>query len=159
MTDILTDWRGTPIAPGATVIYGAGVGRSIELVEATVQPEPGNPDKAHQTANGDVWLTVTRRSYQKPSTDRVRAGADRLTVVAELAPTDLPTARQVILATAADDINRYIEHINEVKAETSRATHDSDGHLQWTADEEVAYYTKRIRDRGRTITRFSGEQP
>jgi hypothetical protein len=32
----VTDWRGTPIVPGALVIYGAPVGRSIAMVEATV---------------------------------------------------------------------------------------------------------------------------
>lgn len=37
-TDQPLDWRGIPITPGALVIYGAPVGRSIAMVEATCMP-------------------------------------------------------------------------------------------------------------------------
>jgi len=86
MSDTPTDWRGTPIQPGNLVIYGAPVGRSIAMVEATV----ANP---MLTPSGRIWLDVTRRSYGSYGYDnkRVHVGADRLTVVTELPPTDLPT--------------------------------------------------------------------
>jgi len=87
MAEPATDWRGTPIEPGALVIYGAPVGRSIAMVEATV----ANP---MLTPSGRIWLDVVRRSYGHVGTEvgRVHVGADRLTVVSLLPPSDLPTA-------------------------------------------------------------------
>lgn len=84
MTDETTvDWRGTPIRVGDTVIYGAPVGRSIAMVEAIVDGF---------TDSGRVWLLVKHRAFGgygegKP---RVHVGPDRLTVVTQLPPTDLP---------------------------------------------------------------------
>lgn len=80
------DWRGTPITPGALVIYGAPVGRSIALVEATVADPMLTP-------SGRIWLDVIRRAYGGwgDSKRRVHVGADRLTVVDILPPTTMPT--------------------------------------------------------------------
>jgi hypothetical protein len=80
------DWRGTPITPGALVIYGAPVGRSIAMVEARV----GDP---MLSPSGRIWLEVDRRSYGGwgDGKRRVHVGADRLTVVTELPPTTMPT--------------------------------------------------------------------
>lgn len=82
------DWRGTPITPGALVIYGGPVGRSIQMVEATVADPMLTP-------SGRIWLNVVRRSYDDDSDGRVHVGADRLVVVGQLPPTALPTATEV----------------------------------------------------------------
>lgn len=82
----MKDWRGTPIVPGALVIYGAGVGRSIALVEAEVAEL--SPEK------GTVKLKVIRRAYGGGTQDYVRVGADRLIVVNDLPPTELPTQNE-----------------------------------------------------------------
>lgn len=81
------DWRGTPIWPGATVIYGATIGRSVELVEATVA-EP------MLTTSGRINLDIVRRSHgQWGATTKatVHVGRDRLTIVSALPDTSLPT--------------------------------------------------------------------
>jgi hypothetical protein len=84
----VVDWRGTPITPGALVIYGGPVGRSIQMVEARVADPMLSP-------SGRIFLNVVRRSYTDDNDGRVHVGADRLTVVAELPPTTLPTASEV----------------------------------------------------------------
>lgn len=86
-TEPITDWRGTVIEPGQTVIYGAPVGRSIALVEAIVEGF---------TKAGRVNVRVKHRAYGytgATSKDVVHVGADRLTVVNDggLPPTNLPT--------------------------------------------------------------------
>lgn len=149
--DTPTDWRGTPITPHATVIYGAGVGRSIEMVEAIVEPQPGGPSRPHLTASGDVWLRVIHRSYQAPSTTRTRVGADRLTVVTALPATDLPLASQVIIDTANRSIARHIELMAEAEAETDRPARDEFGRPTWTVTEEITYHKKEIRKEQRKI--------
>lgn len=82
------DWRGTPITPGALVIYGGPVGRSIQLVEATVADPMLTP-------SGRIWLNIVRRAYTDDSDGRVHVGTDRLIVVESLPPTNLPTATEV----------------------------------------------------------------
>jgi hypothetical protein len=86
VTDGPRDWRGTEITPGSLVIYGAPVGRSIAMVEATVADPMLSPA-------GRIWLNVTRRSHGGwgDGTKRVHVGADRLTVVTTLPETDAPT--------------------------------------------------------------------
>lgn len=78
------DWRGTPITPGALVIYGGPAGRSITMVEATVADPMLSP-------SGRIFLNVVRRSYWHTDGRKVHVGADRLTVVTELPPTTVPT--------------------------------------------------------------------
>lgn len=78
------DWRGTPITPGALVIYGAPADRSITMVEARVADPMLSP-------SGRIWLDIVRRSYRHTDGGRVHVGADRLTVVTELPPTTVPT--------------------------------------------------------------------
>lgn len=85
MAEQPADWRGTPIRPGALVIYGAPVGRSIAMVEAIVTDPMLTP-------SGRIWLDVQRRAYgswprEGDEPKRVHVGADRLTVVADLPPT------------------------------------------------------------------------
>lgn len=81
------DWRGTPITPGALVIYGGPVGRSIQLVEARVSDPMLTP-------SGRIWLDIIRRAYTDDNDGRVHVGADRLIVVETLPPTTLPTATE-----------------------------------------------------------------
>lgn len=86
------DWRGTEITAGAPVIYGAPVGRSIELVEGEV---------VGFTKGGRVNVRVVRRAYQSGSSyskRTVHVGPDRLTIINpdSLPPTDLPTYEQQI---------------------------------------------------------------
>lgn len=76
------DWRGAPIIEGRTVVYGAGVGRSIQMVEGTVDGF---------TKKGRVRIRITRRSYTSGTREVVDVGPDRLTVVWELPPSDQPT--------------------------------------------------------------------
>ncbi|MDH6625755.1 hypothetical protein M2271_003566 [Streptomyces sp. LBL] len=81
----LKDARGVEIHEGATCVYGAGVGRSIALVEAVVDGF---------TSSGRVWVKVVRRAYGGGWADgkkRVHVGADRLVVVDVLPDSDLPT--------------------------------------------------------------------
>ena len=85
MTEPIRDWRGTVVEPGQTVIYGGPVGRSIQMVEAEV---------VGFTKSGRVNVRVTRRAYSHGDRDVVHVGADRLTVVLELPPTDNPTQAQ-----------------------------------------------------------------
>lgn len=150
----LADWRGTPIHPGHTVIYGAGVGRSIELVEATVLPHPDNPYEPHLTASGDVWVRVIRRSYQTPATDRTRVGADRLTVVTALPLTSLPTAREKIIDKVRSDIAYEHKAIAKANAIADWPTHNERGEPNWTRDKCVTYHHKCIRDAERKLTRL-----
>lgn len=87
------DWRGTPINIGDTVIYGSGVGQSIQLNEAEVV-KFGNPslsyDKTKDTTK--VTLRIIRRSYMQGTAPNVSVGADRLTVVTgALAPSTKQT--------------------------------------------------------------------
>jgi hypothetical protein len=78
---VIRDWRGTPIEPGQLVVYGAGVGRSIEMVEAIVADDM-------LTKAGAIRLDVVRRSYGNwKQRTRVAVGPDRLTVVEALPPT------------------------------------------------------------------------
>lgn len=83
------DWRGTPIEPGKLVIYGAPVGRSIAMVEATVADPMLTP-------SGRIWLDVHRRAYGGWADEvrRVHVGADRLTVVDALPATTRLTEQQ-----------------------------------------------------------------
>ena len=82
------DARGVRIEPGDRVVYGAGVGRSIEMVEARVRDE--NPF----TATGRVRLQVVSRSFGGFGTwhtaETVAVRPDRLVVVTEL-PDGAPT--------------------------------------------------------------------
>lgn len=82
-TEIVKDWRGTPIVAGALVIYGAPVGRSIAMVEAEV---------VGFTKSGRVNVRVRHRAYGGwgMGKDVVHVGPDRLTIVSDLPPTDLP---------------------------------------------------------------------
>jgi hypothetical protein len=89
-----TDWRGTPITPGALVIYGAPVGRSIAMVEAVVADPMLTP-------SGRIWLDILRRAYGSYSyitgdgASKVHVGADRLTVVSVLPPTTRLTEEEL----------------------------------------------------------------
>lgn len=87
MTEQVTDWRGTPIIPGALVIYGAPVGRSIAMVEAEV---------VGFTKSGRVNVKVIRRAYGSwgEMKEVVHVGADRLTIVEKLPPTEVPTEKE-----------------------------------------------------------------
>ncbi|MDG4792721.1 hypothetical protein [Micromonospora sp. WMMD1082] len=119
MSDTPRDWRGTEIAPGALVVYGATVGRSVELVEARVSDPMLSP-------SGRIWLDVIRRSYTGSGRDRVHVGADRLTVVSALPTTSKLTAAEV---RAARD-RRYAEWA------ANRETHDLPAFI--SADDKCA---------------------
>lgn len=87
----MKDWRGTPIEIGALCIYGAPVGRSIALVEAEV---------VGYTKSGRINVRIVRRAYggSWSSKEVVHVGADRLVVVNELPPSDLPLTSEAIAA-------------------------------------------------------------
>ena len=91
MSEPIRDWRGTPIEPGQTVIYGSSVGRSIQLVEGEVDSF---------TKSGRVRVRVIRRSYTTGSKEVVVVGADRLTIVESLPPTSNPTQVEEYAAVA-----------------------------------------------------------
>lgn len=108
--DVKRDWRGTPIEVGQTVIYGAGVGRNIAMVEAEVEGF---------TDSGRVWLIVKHRAYGYTSSNsprRVHVGPDRLTVVTKLPPTDLPTEAEKSEADRQNSLKRYREAIEAIDA-------------------------------------------
>lgn len=84
----VSDWRGTPILAGDTVLYGASYGsHSVEMVEAHVDPrEPFTP-------SGRVRLIPVRRSrassWGKPRSVVVRP--ESLTVIHLLGRSNVPT--------------------------------------------------------------------
>lgn len=117
-TEPVTDWRGTPITPGALVVYGAPVGRSIAMVEAVVATPMLTP-------SGRIWLDVIRRSYGQSGTEvgKVHVGADRLTVVTELPPSAMPTAADVA-AEATSQRAEWDWKLAAAVAECERVGHD-----------------------------------
>ncbi|MET7939664.1 hypothetical protein [Streptomyces sp. NPDC005302] len=129
MTDTPKDARGVDIHVGATCVYGAGVGRSIALVEAVVD---GFTDA------GRVWLKVVRRSYGattwgKPR-DRVHVGPDRLVIVERLPDCDLPTDLEKAEESRQDRIRSYREGIASLEAGGEVPSY------MGSRDEALAYY-------------------
>lgn len=130
-----TDWRGTPIEVGATVVYGASVGRSVALVEAVVDSF---------TPTGRVWLKVVRRSYGggwSEQASRVHVGPDRLTVVTKLPPTDVPTDHQRSIERIQQVISRHQELIAKLEA-------GEPPEFDWST---VEYHTEQIEKLARRI--------
>jgi hypothetical protein len=76
------------VTEGATVIYGAPVGRSIALVEGVV---------VGFTESGRVWVKVVRRAYGswRNGKGQVHVGADRLVVVEKLPPATTETVDEL----------------------------------------------------------------
>lgn len=92
MTKTVKDWRGTPINIGDTVVYGSGVGRSIQLNEAIV--DGFHEQKINSWADETetkVKVRIIRRSYMQGTKPVVTVGADRITVVTTLPPCTLQT--------------------------------------------------------------------
>ncbi|KUN16538.1 hypothetical protein AQJ23_44910 [Streptomyces antibioticus] len=136
--DPLKDARGVPIHVGATCVYGAGVGRSIALVEAIVD---GFTDA------GRVWLKVVRRSYgmttwSKPR-ERVHVGPDRLVIVDALPPCDLPTDAEKAQAIRKQRMERFRTRIAELEAGGEPIGWERTGgdllgtYRKWLAEEEA----------------------
>lgn len=70
------DARGVPVREGDTVVYGAGVGRSVAMVVGTVQG---------WTSSGRAWVGVDFRAYGGyGNRDRVHVDPMRMVVVREL---------------------------------------------------------------------------
>jgi hypothetical protein len=125
----MKDARGVDIHVGATCVYGAGVGRSIALVEAVVD---GFTDA------GRVWLKVVRRSYGggwADGKDRVHVGADRLVIVDLLPASDLPTEAERQAAQRRENAQLCRTRIQEVE---SGGTHSGFE----TAEEALVFYRK-----------------
>lgn len=99
MSEVIKDWRGTPITPGRLCIYGAPVGRSIALVEAEV---------VGFTKSGRVNLRIIRRAYGSSWSERevVHVGADRLVIVDKLPDSDVPLTSTAIEARKAATTER-----------------------------------------------------
>lgn len=81
------DWRGTKIEIGSPVIYGAPLGRSIQLVEGEV---------VGFSKTGRVNVRIVRRAVSHAwggNREVVHVGQDRLIVIRpdSLPPTGLPT--------------------------------------------------------------------
>ena len=126
------DWRGTPITPGALVIYGAPVNRSIALVEAIVADPMLTP-------SGRIWLEVQRRAYGGwgDGSRRVHVGADRLTVVDSLPPTTRLTEQE--------KADRYEEQVTRREAWQDRH-HAEQGHIMETSPHSGRTYTYCAQD-------------
>jgi hypothetical protein len=127
----LLDARGVVIAPGDTVIYGFGVGRSVAMAEAVVLGGhadhkaclPPCQDEVSLTASGRVRLRVVRRSYSSGEKPVVDVAPDRLVVLkspswgpldrtrAYLPPSPLPTQAEAARADIETDISRYTAHL------------------------------------------------
>lgn len=92
------DWRGVPIVVGGTVIYGAPVGRSIAMVEGTVESF---------TKSGRVNVRVVRRAYGYSEMKQVvHVGQDRVTVVTAMPDPLMPTEAEKDAAHAAEQAER-----------------------------------------------------
>ncbi|MFB7823847.1 hypothetical protein [Streptomyces hydrogenans] len=127
------DARGVEIEVGATCVYGAGVGRSIALVEAVVDGF---------TDTGRVWLKVVRRSYGDTTwgtpRERVHVGPDRLVIVDALPACELPTDVEKAEERKREEIVRYRELIARVEAGGEIAAHWDD------REEALAYWRERL---------------
>lgn len=90
------DWRGTEINIGDTVIYGSGVGRSIQLNEAIVVGFGKKQERtnAKQQETQRVKLEIVRRSYSSGGQEFVHVGSDRMTVIKELPVAAVPTQQE-----------------------------------------------------------------
>lgn len=140
------DWRGTEITAGAPVIYGAGVGRSIELVEAEVA-EP------MLTKSGRIRLKIVRRAYQTGSSYSkavVDVGPDRLTVIRpdSLPPTDLPLY--------TEQIEKSKERM--AKLDAIRDTHDIQPVGEWAGGSHYRYKTTVYRCKKCGTSKYYSEE-
>lgn len=136
----VTDWRGTPIVEGSLLVYGAGVGRSIELVEAVYTGE--------LTETGRLWVRVWRRSYSGGGTGcktRVHIGADRVTVVQGLADSDLPTEDERIIQSLKRSIQWRREELDALTDETRPLSYFD------SIDEQRASWTSELRKQERKL--------
>lgn len=122
-----TDWRGTPINIGDTVIYGAPVGRSIAMVEGIVDG---------WTKSGRVNVRITRRAYGYAGKDVVHVGADRLTIVEKLPDSALPTATEAAIISMKNSIKSLKEQRDAVVTGKRPVQHGMD----------EAWYDKHIND-------------
>lgn len=104
MTEHLTDARDVPIKPGATVVYGFGVGRSIAMAEGVVEEKDG---EVSLTPSGRVWVQVVRRSFSSGEKGRVHVQADRLVVVDVLPASPQPTQLEGNVAEWQKQRDRY----------------------------------------------------
>jgi hypothetical protein len=128
VTNEAKDWRGTPITEGALVIYGASVGRSVTLVEGVV---------SGFTHSGRVWIEVTRRAWGSSGMDGsplVHVGPDRLTVVTELPPTNLPT----------EDMKRKADRLRLIAWREERIAELEAGDEPEYKGESVEYHRDRL---------------
>ncbi|MFG3710107.1 hypothetical protein [Micromonospora sp. NPDC047730] len=137
-TEAPRDWRGTPITPGALVVYAYTSGSSALTAEATVAPAP------FVTPSGAIRLDLVRRSSGHGSyRDRVAVSPAGLTVVETLPPTDLPTAAEV---------REQLEK-GRLEREAIKATHDLPSGY-WTGREKCARCGMDWRE---TLSRRCGE--
>lgn len=88
MTDPVTDWRGTPITPGALVVYGTPTGRSPHVGVTVTEAVIADPMHAD---HGSIWVDVIRHSREWTGATRVKVHPRKVTVVAGLPPSALPT--------------------------------------------------------------------
>lgn len=137
------DWRGTEITEGALVIYGSGVGRSIQMNEAiVVSPSSGS-------GNG-VKLRIVRRSYSSGTQPLVTVGADRLTVVESLAPCALPTQDEKAL----ESHKRSLEWAIKGLAEAREGNHPT----YWESQENaIKYHERQIKAVTKKIAALEGK--
>lgn len=110
---MLEDARGVEIRPGATVVYGFGVSRSVAMAEAVVERN-GDGD-VNTTPSGRVWLRIVRRSYASGEHERVHVAPDRMTVVDALPASPLPTQDEKRRDELISSIRRTKERIKELR--------------------------------------------
>lgn len=96
----VVDWRGTEIKPGQTVIYGAGVSRSISPTEGVVESiaykerSYSDWDKKGRTST-TIRVRIVRTAFgYRAGKPVVNVMPERLTVVDSLPATEVPTMRE-----------------------------------------------------------------
>lgn len=132
MSDALKDARGVEIHEGATCVYGAGVGRSIALVEGVIDGF---------TASGRVWVRIVRRAYGggwTNSKDRVHVGPDRLVIVDVLPESNLQTDAEKSAERRREAVERHRQSIVDLESGADVPTYLG------TRDEALTYYRERI---------------
>jgi len=103
----LTDWRGTPINIGDTLIYASPKGRSCSFVEGRV--------KSFSPTN--VVVIPIRESFGYTRTNpTVNVRPDRVTIVADLPPSNKPTVLEQKIKAARSSFNIYAEEKERRKA-------------------------------------------
>ncbi|MFF0183525.1 hypothetical protein [Streptomyces sp. NPDC005244] len=146
----ITDARGVDVKPGATVIYGFGVGRSVAMAEGVVEERDG---EVSLTPSGRLWVQVVRRSYGSGTEQRVHVAADRLVVVDVLPHSPQPTQIESNLTDWRTRCDRYRTRI----AALAEGGELQGWEVKYPRSEVINDYAKWLRETEKKIKEVSDD--